>query len=74
MHIALPAIAMWFIRSWRPMFWFPAAYLCLVTCAIVILEWHYLLDIPGGIAIAALAVALVDDKIERHAKHVAGAD
>lgn len=59
MHIGLPVIAMWFMRRWRPVFWFLAAYNCIVAFAIVILEWHYALDIPGGIAVAALALASV---------------
>jgi hypothetical protein len=43
--------------------------MCLIASAIVILEWHYRLDIPGGIAIAALAVTLVDDKTACHTMH-----
>jgi PAP2 superfamily len=58
MHIGLPVIAMWFMRYWRPVFWLLAAYVCTVAFAVVILEWHYALDIPGGIAVGALALAI----------------
>jgi hypothetical protein len=59
LHIALPLIAMWFFRKWRPVFWLLAAYTVLVMFAVVILEWHYLLDIPGGIVVAVVALAMV---------------
>lgn len=62
LHIALPVIAMWFLRRWRPVFWLLAAYNGLLACAVVVLEWHYALDIPGGIAVAALALAVVRAK------------
>jgi hypothetical protein len=60
MHIGLPVIAMWFMRHWRPVFWFLAAYSCIVAAALIILEWHYVVDIPGGLAVAALALWAVN--------------
>jgi len=59
MHLGLPVIAMWFMRRWRFAFWFLAAYICIVAFTVVILEWHYALDIPGGIAVGALALAIM---------------
>jgi hypothetical protein len=59
LHIALPVIAMWFLRRWRVVFWLLVVYSAVVACAVVLLEWHYALDIPGGIAVAALALAVV---------------
>ena len=59
LHVALPLIAMWFLRRWRRVFWLLAIYTVLIAFTIVILEWHYALDIPGGIAVGALAIALV---------------
>jgi hypothetical protein len=33
-----------------------------VAFTVVILEWHYALDIPGGIAVGALALAIMGCK------------
>jgi len=65
MHIGLPMIAMWYLRRWRIVFWLLAAYNCIVVFAIVILEWHYVLDIPGGIAVGALALAITGREQQR---------
>ena len=58
MHIALPLIAMWYLRNWRRVFWLLGAYCCVLVFAIVALEWHYALDLPGGIAVAVIALML----------------
>lgn len=60
LHIALPLIAMWYLRRWRPVFWLLAAYNCVIAIAIVILEWHYALDLPGGIVVGVLALTMVE--------------
>ena len=59
LHIALPVIAMWFLRDWRVMFRLLLAYNLVICAAILILEWHYAVDLPGGIAVGALALAMV---------------
>jgi len=59
MHIALPVITMWLLRHWPRIFWLLAAYNVIVVSAILILEWHYAIDLIGGIAVAALALAIV---------------
>jgi hypothetical protein len=59
LHVGLPVIAMWFMRRWRTLFWFLAAYNCVVVFAIVTLEWHYAIDLFGGAAVGALALAMV---------------
>jgi hypothetical protein len=62
MHIGLPLIAMWFMRSWRRVFSCLAAYTCVLAVAVVILEWHYAVDVLGGLAVAAIALAIVNPK------------
>ena len=62
MHIGLPVIAMGFMRNWRRVFWCLALYTCVLSCAVVILEWHYALDVLGGLVVAAIALALVTAK------------
>ncbi|HWT66834.1 MAG TPA: phosphatase PAP2 family protein [Terracidiphilus sp.] len=59
MHAALPLIAMWFIRRWRRVLAvLLAAYTLLLLPSTVLLEWHYGVDLLGGMAVAALSVTL----------------
>ena len=43
----------------RVMFRLLLAYNLVICAAILILEWHYAVDLPGGIAVGALALAMV---------------
>ena len=59
MHVALPSISIWFLRPWKRIA------LCLLVFdavllvpSIILLEWHYLVDLMAGFAVAALAVGL----------------
>jgi hypothetical protein len=65
MHIAQPLIVMWFLRPWKRMVIALATYDAMLLVAIVLLEWHYVVDILGGVLVAVLAVALVDGPILR---------
>jgi hypothetical protein len=60
MHIVQPLIALWFLRRWRRIVIVLAVYDILLLAAIVLLEWHYVVDIVGGILVAAIAIAAVD--------------
>jgi hypothetical protein len=60
MHVAQPLIVMWFLRRWRRMVIALAAYDVLLIAAIILLEWHYVVDIIAGILVAALAIAIID--------------
>jgi hypothetical protein len=62
MHIAQPLIVLWFFRSSRKILAVLAAYDLLLVPAILLLEWHYAVDILGGVLLAALAICLVGDK------------
>lgn len=57
LHTALPIIGLWFIRPWkrlaRPLSFL---YVTLLLPAIILLGWHFLMDIAGGIATAFLAI------------------
>jgi membrane-associated phospholipid phosphatase len=59
MHVAQPLIAAWFLRRWRAVSAIIFVYCALLTASIVILQWHYVVDILGGIGVAALAVYVV---------------
>lgn len=60
MHIAQPLIVMWFLRSSRRMVWALIIYDLLLIPAIVLLEWHYVVDLLGGVMVAAAAITIVN--------------
>jgi hypothetical protein len=60
MHIAQPIIVMWFLRRWKRMLIVLLAYDGLLIVSILLLEWHYLVDIIGGILVAGIAIAITD--------------
>jgi len=60
MHIAQPLIVMWFMRRWKRILIVLCAYDCLLILSILLLEWHYLVDIIGGILVAGIAIAITD--------------
>jgi len=60
MHIVQPIIVMWFLRFWKRMTAVLAAYNVVLVVAIVLLEWHYVVDILAGVVVAGVAIAAVD--------------
>jgi hypothetical protein len=60
MHIAQPLVVMWFLRRWKRILAVLAAYDVLLVVAIVLLEWHYVVDVIAGVLVAAMAIAVVD--------------
>ena len=60
MHIAQPLIVMWFLRPWKRVVAVLTAVNIVLVAAILLLEWHYFVDILGGIAVAALALLVVN--------------
>jgi hypothetical protein len=58
MHVAMPIIALWFLRRWRRLAALLVVFDFFIIVGIVLLEWHYFLDILGGISVAALAIAI----------------
>jgi membrane-associated phospholipid phosphatase len=61
LHTALPIIGLWFLRPWkklaRPLVF---CYVVLLVPSIVLLEWHFLMDIAGGVVTAFLSIWLVE--------------
>jgi PAP2 superfamily len=57
MHVALPLISIWFLRKWRRVIMILAAFDVLLVVSILLLEWHYIIDLFAGVLVAALAVA-----------------
>lgn len=57
LHAALPIIAIWFLRRWRRVQAISAfVYFGLLLPALIFLDWHYLVDIVGGWAVAVLSI------------------
>jgi hypothetical protein len=62
MHIVQPLIVMWFLRFWKRTRLVLTAYNVVLVAAIVLLEWHYVVDVLAGIVIAVLAIAAIDGR------------
>ena len=60
MHITQPAITLWFLRPWRRLTLLLIVYDVLLAAAIILLEWHYFVDVLGGFAVAAAAIWVVN--------------
>lgn len=59
LHIALPLIALWFLRPYRRLCAvYLLVYSTLLVPAVIFLEWHYLIDVLGGVNVAMLAIWL----------------
>jgi hypothetical protein len=66
MHIAQPLIVMWFLRRWKRMLIVLCAYDALLIVSILLLEWHYLVDIIGGVLVAAISIAITESSTLRN--------
>jgi hypothetical protein len=60
MHITQPLIGLWFLRRWKRIVAVLVAYDLILVVAVVLLEWHYVIDVIAGILLAFLAIATVD--------------
>lgn len=61
LHTALPIVGLWFVRPWKRLAIFRFCwYTLLLLPSIVLLEWHFLMDIAGGIVTASLSIWLVE--------------
>jgi hypothetical protein len=56
LHIALPVIVLWFMRRWKRIVLCLVVYDIILIPAILLLEWHYVVDLLGGIALALIAI------------------
>jgi PAP2 superfamily len=65
MHIAQPLIVMWFLRRWKRMVIALCAYDSLLIVSILLLEWHYVVDIIGGVLVAGIAIAITESRAMR---------
>jgi PAP2 superfamily len=63
MHIAQPLIVMWFLRRWKRITYALILYDVVLVPAILLLEWHYLVDVIGGILVAVAAIGLASIRL-----------
>jgi hypothetical protein len=59
MHIAQPLIVLWFLRKWRRMVFALVVVDTILTAAIMLLEWHYVADLIGGVLVSLAAIGIV---------------
>jgi hypothetical protein len=59
MHIAQPVVVLSYLRKWKRMAAVLLAYDLLLVVAILMVEWHYLADIIGGVTVAAAALFVI---------------
>jgi hypothetical protein len=62
MHIVKPLLLIWFLRPWKRVVYVLSGYSVLLVVAIILLEWHYVVDIFAGVMIALIAILLVDGR------------
>jgi hypothetical protein len=59
-HISAPLIVTWFLRRWKRILVFLLTYDVLLIVGIVLLEWHYIVDVLAGILITALSILIIN--------------
>ncbi|MDE3200497.1 MAG: phosphatase PAP2 family protein [Acidobacteriota bacterium] len=73
LHAALPIIVLWSIRRWkRIQALLLLSYVLFLLPALVLLEWHYLVDIMGGWGVAMLSIWITEKTAGTFAKHIPG--
>jgi hypothetical protein len=60
MHIAQPLIVMWFLRRWKRITIALTVLNVVLVASILLLEWHYVVDVLGGVGVAILSIAIVN--------------
>jgi hypothetical protein len=60
MHIAQPLIVMWFLRRWKRIVLVLCAYDAVLIVSILLLEWHYFVDVIAGVMVAGISLAITE--------------
>jgi hypothetical protein len=58
LHVADPIIVFWFLRKWRRIAYVLIVHDILLVPCILLLEWHYVVDLIGGAIVAGIAIWL----------------
>ncbi len=51
---------MWFLREWKRVVPCLMRYEIALVCSVIVLEWHYVVDLLEGAAVAFLSILVVD--------------
>lgn len=65
LHIAIPTIVAIYLKRWKRVFYALLAIDVLIVATVILLEWHFVLDVIGGLALAGLVTVLVPPRFER---------
>jgi hypothetical protein len=60
MYIVQPLIVLWFLRRWRRILAFLVLLDLVILVSILLLEWHYLVDVLGGVLVTLVAIVAVN--------------
>lgn len=66
LHVAIPIIIFWFLRGWKRIGYFLIAYDLLLIPAILVLEWHYVVDLFGGAAVGVISILVSSATFEQN--------
>jgi len=60
MHIVQPLLVMWFLRRWKPFLVALSIYNSVLVASIVLLEWHYVVDLLGGLLVTLFSILVIE--------------
>lgn len=60
MHIVQPLLVMWFLRRWKPFIVALSVYNSVLVASIVLLEWHYVVDLLGGVLVTVFSIWVIE--------------
>ena len=69
LHLAQPLIVLWFMRRWKRIVLCLVVYDVILIPAILLLEWHYVVDLLGGVVVAVIAILLNPGSDEASISH-----
>jgi len=58
LHVGMVVVAWWFLREWRVPKVVSSLYLILVVPCVLLVGWHYVVDVIGGVVVAAASIAI----------------
>ncbi len=60
MHLAQPLVVLWFLRHLKRILAFLVAFDFILVVSNLLMEWHYFVDLLGGIVVAFFSIVLVE--------------
>jgi hypothetical protein len=69
MHIVQPLLVMWFLRRWKPLIVALSVYNSVLVASIVLLEWHYVVDLLGGVLVTLFSIWVIERVVPERLDH-----